>query len=102
MISTTDGEKEVLSPRRQGTKEEEEGGSLWAWCLEAKPGERMGFFDRINRMVKGLGMVGDAPEANPYLFQIQIEIQIGIVTEPQARLLFSDWPPDRCLREEYL
>jgi hypothetical protein len=53
-------------------------------------------------MVKGLGMVGDAPEANPYLFQIQIEIQIGIVTEPQVRLPFSDRPSERCLREEYL
>jgi hypothetical protein len=23
---------------------------LWAWCLEAKPGERMGFFDGIYRI----------------------------------------------------
>jgi hypothetical protein len=80
----TDGEKEVLSSRRQGTKEEEEGVLCGLGCLEAKPGERMGFFDRINRMGRGWGCAGGEsilvpnPNRNPNRYRHRAAGEIAV------------------------
>jgi hypothetical protein len=83
----TDGEKEVLSPRRQGAKarrKRKRGVLCGLGCLEAKPGERMGFFDRINRMGRGWGCAGGEsilvpnPNRNPNRYRHRAAGEIAI------------------------